>query len=468
VLAESPKAVSLILNGFSRKSSRGWIVGRLWLSSVLVSICLASLGRAQESGEARPPAVEKASWNGWAEALSEGPSLRAGDGAWELRPRLILAVDGRRPSTINTRAGELRLDQALLGFDARYGDWLSARVLADARGTDTDWGLDEAWIAIAPWQRRLRLSLGLQKLAIGLEHSLPEFSLPFVDTSFPAFLTSRSDLAARLDGELADGLVSYEFWAALGQGFGLTGRRRSGLALGGRATIYPFRFSDWGFCYGSTRVPLLGGFFGSVGLSYSFDPRFRIEVESNIRNPLFKTPGLDSEAAFDRHLGYGMDWGPFRILHEFTRGTLSGLALPDGERVTLSQQITAWSLSVSWRITGEAYDSRPYRQREARPTAPKRPLWTANPEGKTGLGMIELALRYANADIDRQLIELGFTNEDVSPQEFRAFDAALTWAPVQSLKISMQVSRTIADSDPLTLGSQGRDTSFFARLQLVF
>jgi hypothetical protein len=131
------------------------------------------------------------------------------------------------------------------------------------------------------------------------------------------------------------------------------------------------------------------------------------------------------------------------------------------------EEITAWQVLVAWRITGEAYDSRPYDARKNwRPTAPDRPL-----DGKgsrRGPGAFEVAFRYANGDIDRDFFRLGFTDTQTSSQEFRLAAVALTWDATSTLRFSAEVARTIADQFPAVFDSHGRDTSGLLRVEMHF
>ena len=87
---------------------------------------------------------------------------------------------------------------------------------------------------------------------------------------------------------------------------------------------------------------------------------------------------------------------------------------------------------------------------------------------KSGPGAFELALRYSNADIDRDFFLLGFTNYATSSQEFRVLSGALNWYPVRNVRVTFQVDRTIADQQPFAFGNGDRDTSYVIRLQYRF
>ena len=117
-------------------------------------------------------------------------------------------------------------------------------------------------------------------------------------------------------------------------------------------------------------------------------------------------------------------------------------------------------------LTGENYDTRPFHQRwNRREDFPRRPLWGGQ---KTGIGAIEAAVRYSNADIDREFFNQGLTSFSVSSQEFRTFSVALNWYLVRSLRASVQIVRTLADQGPALLAGNNRDTSGLFRLQYCF
>lgn len=417
----------------------------------------ASLGRRRSSGPI-----------GWSVDLNRGLVYRDPlSGTW-LRARGLLALDYRGYEDRNTRPSTLRPDRALLGFDAAYDGWLEARLLLDFRGTDTRYGVEEAWASAELLGANLRLTAGLIKIPLGIEHSYAEETLPFVDYAFPAFLSGRSDLGLRADGEIWEGFFNYDLTLAAGQGSDLTGHNRGGHQVSLRAVMYPFRWLDWSLSTPLGAIPILSGFFVNAGLSYAFDESRRLEVPNSLRNELFVTPRLSADSGRFRHLGYGLDLGPFRFIHEFVRGGLYDLRTPRGQRVDLDNQITAFAFSLAWRVSGEPYDSRPYRQRQRDLSFPARPLFGAEEDQEEGWGGLEVAARYANADIDRDLIDLGFTNEQISSQEFRSFDAAINYYPAAFLRFSFQLTRTLADSEPQTFDSQGRDTSFVVRVQLQY
>jgi hypothetical protein len=317
--------------------------------------------------------------------------------------------------------------------------------------------------------RALRLTAGVQRIALGIESSFPEATLPFVEYGSPAFLTTRNDVAVSLDGELALGWLSYVAAVSAGEGFDLLGNRRKDPQLSLRLVSYPFRPIDFTL-FG---IPVVSGFFVNAGGSHSWHYASRLEYANSFRNDLVSTRRIEADHTRTYHLGYGFDLGPVRLTHEFARQSLLDVELPDGTSRDFERQNAGWSASLAWRITGEPYDSRPYRQREHPPSLPARPFYR---DGHFGPGMIELAVRYSNFEIDRDLIDLGYTSSaiaerftsGVSSQESRTFDFALNWVPVTPLRLGFQITRTLADQRPAVFDSHGRDTSFLFRLQVSY
>ncbi|MHC4829920.1 MAG: hypothetical protein ACYTFT_06140, partial [Planctomycetota bacterium] len=358
----------------------------------------------------------------------------------------------------NTRDDRFRIDRGTVRVGGEALRGLTFYGAIDFKGIDTRYGVEEAWVSYEAW-RWLRATAGILKIPLGIEHSLLRERLPFTGYAFPAYLNGRTDVAARLDGELFEGVVSYDLTAAVGEGFDLFGQRRGDPQLAGRVVTYPLRHVDLtlDLLY---ELPLVSGLFFAGGYSYSPGYDGHVEAATPLRNKLFLTRRIEGGRSTFFSLGYGWDLGPFRLIHEWTRGGISEAEIPSGGEVDLDGQITAWALSFAWRITGEPYDSRPYRQRayDQRPPVPARPVLglgakSLDPgDDGAGWGALELALRYENGDIDRDLVLFGFTSFAESSQEFRVLTVALNYEPIAAVKIGAQITRVIADQSPAVFG----------------
>ena len=155
-------------------------------------------------------------------------------------------------------------------------------------------------------------------------------------------------------------------------------------------------------------------------------------------------------AAYFVHVTTGVDVAWFRFRHEFVVGSLRGVETSQG-KMNFLNQITSWSATLSCMLSGEPYDGRPLPGGEER-----------------GAGSWEIALRYANADIDRRFFEFGLTDYDRSSQEFRSFCGAVNWRPLRAVRVTAEGIRTIADQHPSGFGGSGRDTAFVFRVEFRF
>ena len=412
-------------------------------------------------------------------SFRDGLVVRAEDGDPRFHLGGLVALDALLYDDRNQRDSGIAIDRALIRADGTFRG-LGARIAVDLKGIDTHGGLEEAWLAYTPsdLSRRFRFSAGLMRVPLGIEESIPLEDLSFAGYSFPAYLDSRTDWTLRVDGEFANGIFSYDLAASVGDGFNLRGERVSGPRASARTVLFPLRWVDASFSLlGFYEIPVVSGLFASIAYSYTDSFRGDLDVATPLRNVLFSAGTFEADSSRFLHLGYGIDFGPFRFFHSIVQGGYRGLETPLGE-VDLDDQVTAWTMAFSWMLTGESYDSRPFRQRESQhhPTLwprgaqdadpfPLRPLWGPSKSTSSGFGGLELAIRYSNADIDREFFHLGFTDFNTSSQEFRTFTGAVNWYPVSNLRVTAQVVRTIADQFPAAFDSHGRDTSFLFRLQ---
>lgn len=376
----------------------------------------------------------------------------------------VAALDLRLYDDRNTRDSELDFDRAVFRLDGWLDDHWSARLGIDVINIDTRNYVAEGWLAYEE-SSALRLSAGMLRIPLGMENSIPEEDMSFVGYGFAAYLTGRSDLAVRAEGEFDEGFLYYDLTAAAGEGYDLNGQKRGDPQYSARLVTFPLRSCDSSFEFLGHDIPMFSGAYFSAAVAHTTDYDAELDVNNPLRNKLFNTGRLDADASRFVHFSFGADWGPFLLAGEKVVGSYRNLKTPVGER-SLRNQTTSWQASFSWMITGEHYDSRPM------PVSDRRPQFPAHPfncdDGEPGCGAFEVAIRYANGDIDRDFFEFGITNFNISSQEFRAFTAAINWYATQNIRATAEVVRTIADQYPATFESHGRDTSYVLRLQYKF
>lgn len=427
-------------------------------------------GAAPSPPAAAPPLTPIGGAPPAGQGLLLGPNVGlayAGESFW-VRPRGLLAVDVRRYDPRNIRDSGIWLDRALIGLEGGAGPFYG-RVLADLRGTDVEYALEEAWLAVEPLPHTLRIAGGLLEFPLSYEHMQPEPTLPFVDYSMAAFLLGYHDLGARVDGELWEGTIGWAVQGGGGEGFDQRGERRAGPSLLLQLQSYPFRLLEDVLPAGPYAFRGLSGLWLGGSYAWGWDYRGGLELDTSLRNTLFYATPLEADRTESWVFAYGWDAGPIRILHEFgqfdlfeiTKGPTGPLHESDGDNLMMSA-------TIAWRITGEPYDTRLFHQL-ARPQG--FPRWPLYQDGTWGPGMWEIAVRYTNAEGDRAFVPgqtRGLTTTPPSSQEFRTFDVAVNWWPFRTVRLTFQLTRTIADSEPAAFSGSGRDTSFLFRLQLDF
>ena len=453
---------------------RGAALLLLWLLLGLPSALLSQddpLTRDWEEDWTDPatsPALPTLEDRLWDFDLVRGLRFRGPDGVPRLHGggRLRLSAWERDPRSIQPRS-ELRLEKGALHLDGEALDRIWLTIEADLDGRDTRDGLRRAIFATR-LHAFARLSVGLQDPSIGIEGSLDPDRSIFSGPAFGPWLADRTDLGIRLDGELLRGFLSYDLAYCAGEGFDLDGERIGEPRTSLRISLSPLTES--------VLIPALTGpaahlegLFLTAGLALEEGFHRPLIVETPSRDRLFETVRIDADDARWWSYGWGVDGGDWRLTHEWMRGTLEGVRT-GGTRTDLRNQLRSMTAILSWRLGGPSYDSHPFRQRPARPfpaiDAPPTPPDTELPFALPG--PIELAIRYANGDLDRRLFELGLADDAVSSQEFRTITAALGIEPAPFLRLSIEATRVIADQSPAAFDGHGRGTTIGFHAELRF
>lgn len=391
-----------------------------------------------------PPAKNGQLDVGWSRQ-EDGPALtglQARRGPWFFHAGGRLVVDLIRYGHKNAKADGLECDAATLLFEGRYGEHFDFRLEPDLLGMDTPFHLFQAWAAWTPCPEA-RLKAGLIRVALASEFATEQAHFPLSGYGFASYLDGRTDWGVSLSGSLLDRSLWYEGTVTAGAGFGVEGRLREDPQFGLRAVAHPFRW---------TSLPVLRGLFGGMGLAYlpTYDDHIRLSTP--LDSKVFVTRDLGGDAAFFRHVEVGLHEGPVRLGAERILGAINDVPIGGGQTMDMDQ-LTAWTFYGAWNITGEAA-----RWDQGR--------WLPAQAPCHGIGRIELAARYANADIDRNLFVHNLTGYNPSTQEVRTFTLNLNWYPVKGFMLGAGWVKTIADHELSTLGNTNRDSALLLRLAL--
>ena len=258
-------------------------------------------------------------------------------------------------------------------------------------------------------------------------------------------MSYRTDWAARVEFELGDGVLGADFAGALGDGFDWNGNPRRDPQLSGRLFVRPLRFLGGPDAGWARRA--LAGFFVGGGYARSWNYFGELDIRSPVGATLFDTPRFDADWSHFKKLVFGFEVGPVRAYYEGTQGGYFDAETPAGTQ-DLDDQTDAWQAQVSWRIRGPDYDGR----------------ILAEPQ-ELGENAWEIALRYANGDIDRDFFAFGLTNDRVSSQEFRSFTIALNWYATPNLRVTAEFVRTMLDDDDANVNFHGDDNAGILHVQ---
>jgi hypothetical protein len=451
-------------------SAARWTGARASAAAAAAIAALATAARA-DGGPAPPPAAQPAG----CEVFVAGPSYEPRPGALEslgadpLETRFralgreVTVRFGGRVAADLARYGRSNLKESGLvpvAIEPRADLWsgeLRLRIALDLHGTDSPRPVREAFAEWTP-TAALRVRAGQQRVGLGTEAATEDEDLPLPGRNFNAHLDGRHDLALQADAATAGGVLWGQATLAAGKGFGLEGSRVASPMAALRAAVFPFARAR-----GALRANLGGLFVGGAHARLgSFDSRVVLATPAD--SVVFTTPRLDGRSGSWTRYEVGWVEGPIAFGWERTLGeardvrrpfapvACPGSCPPFGRRPDFDE-LTAWSASLSVRLTGEE----PRWERGAWREAPPLPggSWT-------------LAARYSNGDIDRDLFQAGFTRYDPSSQETRTFTAGLGWAPRPGMRVTLAFVRTIADHELSTFRGGARDASFLLRFEAVF
>lgn len=313
--------------------------------------------------------------------------------------------------------------------------------------------LVEAYVDLK-FDPRYTLRVGKFTAPVGLERLASSSSLPMVERGFPTELAPNHDIGIQLQGELANGRVSYAAGVFNGTADGRDAACSDGdnnVEFEGRVFFEPWKnaanaLSGLGFGIGASRG-------NKHGTGANFLPRYR-------------TPGQNVFFSYRRSVAADGSHQRFSPQAWYYRNALGLL----GEYISSEQEVrvynnrvtriklknTAWQLSASWVLTGEdaSYNG------VVKPSHP----FTHNGEG---WGAFELAARVGGLDIDDQAVRR-FDDPSVSARSARAWGLGLNWYLTSNLKLVFNHTHASFDGGAPLGADREDEKTFFSRLQVSF
>jgi hypothetical protein len=400
----------------------------------LVGIELASV-RAQEPATPELAATAPED-EPWIEVVWPGQPTPAGD---YLRVGGLVSLELINWDQGNEKHDGLDLDALSLLLSGRVGEF-DFFVDGDLDGEDTRHNLREAWLehtlGTDHWVRA-----GWLRVAQGSELATREEDLPHVGYGFTSWENGRFG-----PGVSVDGYALPWFWwqatATAGYDTNLAGDQIDEPQGSFRLLAVPPRGPDGAF----------EGLFGGFGMSKTTKVDGNVHVETPFDEMEFETVDMEGDSRSFLALEAGYRRGGFRAGGEWTDGKISSVELPAGNNQSYDE-IGRYTFWFSWNFRGPA------------------PVWSRGRwlpyDLKPGDEMpLELAVRYSNADIDRDFFDDGLATFGPSVNEARTITVTLSTYLQPSTRVGFSYLDTVSDQVSNNWGE--KDHSYLLRLDQRF
>lgn len=399
-------------------------------------------------------AAEKAKTSSSATASKDGFNIKSADGAFQVKIRGYVQLDGRfwlddeeRPATdtfLIRRARPIVEGTVFKIFDFR--------IMPDFGGGTTV--LQDAYLD-ARFKPGFKLRAGKFKPPVGLERLQSGTDLLFVERAHPTSLVPNRDLGVQLHGDFANGGVNYAvgmFNGVLDGGSGDADTNDS-KDLAARLFFQPFLAG--------------GGPLKGLGVGIAATRGDQEGTAAAPALPVFRTPGQQT------FFSYRAD------------GTAAGTTIADGERFRLSPQgyfysgpfgalaeyavsrnevrrgtVTeelehkAWQVAGSWVLTGG--------EPSFRSVNPKKNF---DPAAGT-YGAFEIAARISRLEVDDAAFPI-FANPASSASTAESWAVGFNWYFNRNIKWYLDYERTRFDGGAAT-GDREDESIVFTRFQVAF
>lgn len=399
---------------------------------------LAALVFVTSAAVAQEPAI--------VEAGSDGFALRSADGAWELRLRGLVQVDGRWffDDSAPDNDNEWLLRRVRPSFEGKFGERLAFRVMPDFGGGDSQ--LIDAWMD-ATLGGGVLLRAGKFKPPVGLERLQSSDSLRMVERSYVSELLPNRDVGVALSGGSA------HFNWSVGLFNGVDDGRSGDQDDDGNQEVALRLFSD---LFGSSESASVFGI--GVGASYgSTDGTSDTPLLSGYRSPGQNTVfsyrgGGDGTFADGERLRLSPQFywygGSLGLMGEWARVGQDVRRITGGldRSETLDHQ--ALQITGEWFLTG---DQAGFRDPET-------------------VGAVQLVARVARLSIDDKAFAGGaasFADPAAAVRTAETWGTGVNWRPIAGLKASFVYQQTSFDGGAAA-GDRSDEKAFFVRLQQAF
>jgi phosphate-selective porin OprO/OprP len=386
------------------------------------------------------------------------------DGKYKLKVGGYVQADSRwaLDEADNPTVDAFTIRRARLDIRGTVAEWFDFRIMPDFAGSSLV--LQDAYVdhKFAPWAV---LRAGKFKSPVGLDRLQSGSSMTFIERSLVDNLIPNRDLGLQLYGDFRQGEIGYQLAVLNGvvDGGSTDTDVNDAVDVAARVFAHPFR--------NTSVVPLQGlgvGIAGTYGQEQGTAaspqlPQFR----TSSRNSYFRYSADSPATAAGTTVADGTHWrvtpqgyyywGPFGSLFEYG---ISSQDLRKGA-ATATTRNDAWQVRASYVLTGEA--------NTYKGVSPENPFNF----GGGGWGAWEMALRYANLDIDGETFTKGFADNTRSVSEIDSITAGVNWWLNRNILWQLNYEHSeFAKGKVIAPPSDDKDRDsedlFLTRIQLLF
>jgi phosphate-selective porin OprO/OprP len=380
----------------------------------------------------------------------KGASLKSANGDYEIKLRGLVQgdarffLDGAPAGSYDT----FLLRTARPTLEGALGKLVGFRLTPEFAGDSAS--IVDAYVDLR-FNPAYTLRIGKFTSPVGLERLQSSAGLSEIERALPSELAPNRDIGVQLQGEVADGRVSYALGAFNGAVDGrdaIASNPDGDFEYAGRLFFEPFKnnadaLSGLGFGIGAS----VGD---KQGTGNNFLPRFRTPGQNQFFGYL---PTVYADGRQLRFSPEGYYYrGGFGLLAEYI---VSRQEVRVGAAST-DLANTAWQATASYVLTGEDGGYRGVLK-------PSRPF----DPGKGNWGAFELVGRYSTLEVDEDAFPL-FANAAVSARQANSWVLGLNWYLNTNLKLVVNYMHTGFEGGAAASADRESEKAVFSRLQVAF
>jgi phosphate-selective porin OprO/OprP len=382
----------------------------------------------------------------------KGVSAKSADGAYEFRLRGTVQADQR--SFVDGDGGQ---NDSFLwrivrpSLEGQLGKLVAFKLTPDFAG-DTP-TLVDAYVDLR-FDPRATLRVGKFNGPVGLERLQSSSALAMMERAFPTELAPNRDIGVQLQGEFADGRVSYAAGVFNGAADGRDASASDPddeVEFEGRVFFEPWK--DSANALSGLGFGLAGSTGEKRGLGNNFLPRYRTPGQNVFFN--YRATVLadgDHQRLSPQFYYYRNRLG---LMGEWISSEQE-VQLGSNEATHTSLENQAWQLTGSWVLTGEDASYRGV-------VKPNHPFAL---DGE-GWGAFELVARYGELEVDEDAFPV-YADPSASARRARAWGLGLNCYLTGNLKLVLNYTDAGFDGGAPLGADRADEKAVFSRLQVSF